>query len=229
MPRVTDGKQAGPGYYEPSPTRVSWRPLSTLLDRAGMWVGVRATHSRRPSTEHVPRIEIQALNRMGVANGLILKLDALEGPLTVTVAARATFPADPRADARLRIMWDHEDVAHRVEAALTPVQFKPPLGSEPAPGRPTIPGYMAKCPHCGKKARMLYWAVTTFACIRCLGIKPETRRLPHQYATMKKVQRALDLFESGGPRTERRRRILRKAWEAQVLLAQRVLTKGSHR
>lgn len=156
------GRQGGQGRPVLEP-RVDWRPLSAMLDLSDRsdW------HSGRPSTEQVPRLEIEKLKRLGAEKGALLHIKALDGPIEAICYIKGIFRGEDGGE--ITLAWDYQPEVGAKEART--IKFA-------LVSRDITFGhhYFGLCPHCGERCRFLYYAVATWACGSCLTIRHEANR-----------------------------------------------------
>lgn len=161
--------------HTPLASRVSWLPLAAMIDLSGR----SPLHSGRPAVEQVPCLDVRPLRRQGAEAGVVLELKADDGPIEVTLMARARFAEN---GGELRLAWEAtpeigQPVVHTLALKLHGIAT--PLET----GRHSV-----TCPHCELTRYKLYWAVTTWACRYCLGLRHENLRLGYKYSLEKQAK-----------------------------------------
>ncbi|MEO1207699.1 MAG: hypothetical protein AAFV45_15335 [Pseudomonadota bacterium] len=218
-----EGLPVASPQHLPKPSRVSWYPLADLIDNE-INIERSQLHSGRPALEQIPLLPVYSLKKLGAGHpeGLMLDLQAEDGPLSVVVFVRADFREDGGS---LHVRWQHTPALGNPTMKRKTIS----LSAEP---RKVGRCYAAECPTCGKRSRRLCWAVHTFACHECLAVKSASRRLGHKYVVEKQVRRLREALgqEPGllkpifvkNP-TPAKRRMAEALWEAEFELLRQQL------
>ena len=222
MPRPSVRKPgaAGHGPYETRPSRVSWQPLSDLID----WSSRSVNHSRRPASEQVPTIKAIDIAAAVQNDGAILKLQAHYSGLEVLVAVKGKAAADGY---RAQLAWE-------VEPDIGSPEVRKQIVELAADHLPLGRTYVAHCPHCSCRRRSLFWAVETFACRQCLGLQHEALRLGRTFTLEKRageIRRKLGqpggllkpiILAGKGGISSKRRKLAERLWQIEGELLARV-------
>jgi hypothetical protein len=170
MPQSMTNKRVPCGLPLKIP-RVSYAALSAYFDFSDRG----PAHCGRPSIEQTPSVTVSSLKKLGAADGVLVNLTALDSDLQIPLFVRATFAPDGGS---MRFAWDYQPEIGESEVRTLDFRLA-------ATHTGTGIWYLALCPHCDGKARVLFWGVSTFACRHCLTLRSESVRTGSFYSAEK--------------------------------------------
>ena len=167
----------GHGTFETCASRVPWQPISDFID----WTDRSPLHSRRPSVEQVPALVARDVVQTIKDGSGTLRLVARYSGLDVLTCLKSKPLAD--GGYAVRVIWEVEPAVGNREIQRLTLQTR----RWPVEGINGGVAHSLLCPHCTSSRRNLYWAVRTFACRECLGLRHESLRLGRLFTLEKRA------------------------------------------